>query len=139
MPILCHHSRMNHSARGVYHVLCNRHVISYDRSGVASQTSGHGLLHSSSIFLYFADAFHKAAGNTPLLISATWGIEHHGNEEGAPCLCGRAVPNCRAASARAAGRCGAVRDPGAGGRRKASAGTRNQADGGDDQRAAPKH
>ena len=28
-------------------------------------------------FLYFADAFHKAAGNTSLLISATWEIEHH--------------------------------------------------------------
>ena len=26
-------------------------------------------------FLYFADAFHKAAGNTSLLISATWEIE----------------------------------------------------------------
>ena len=27
-------------------------------------------------FLYFADAFHKAAGNTSLLISATWEIEN---------------------------------------------------------------
>ena len=28
-------------------------------------------------FLYFADAFHKAAANTSLLISTTWEIEDH--------------------------------------------------------------
>ena len=28
-------------------------------------------------FLYFAGAFRKAAGNTPLRISATWEIERH--------------------------------------------------------------
>ena len=32
----------------------------------------------SSIVLDFAGAFHKAAGNTPLLAGATWEIEHHG-------------------------------------------------------------
>ena len=53
-------------------MLRNQHVMSYDRSGVSSQTSGHESVHSSSIFLHSADAFHKAAGNTSLLISATW-------------------------------------------------------------------
>ena len=55
----------------------NHHVISYDRSGASSQRPGHGSLYSSSTFLYLADALHKAAGNTPLLASATWEIEHH--------------------------------------------------------------
>ena len=88
MPILCHHSRVNHGARGCCRVLCNRHVISYDRSGTgaASQTSGHGLVHSPrvSVFLYFADALHKAACNAPLPIRSTWEIEHHGNKREQP-------------------------------------------------------
>ena len=84
MPILCHHSRVNHSARGFYHVLRNQHVMSYDRSGASSQTPGHGPMHSPSIPLYLAAAFHKAAGNTPSLISAngrsSTGKTHKGNK-----------------------------------------------------------
>ena len=49
MPVLCHHNRVTHGARGLCRVLCNHRVITHDRSGVASQTSGHGLIHLSTM------------------------------------------------------------------------------------------
>ena len=72
MPIICHHSCVTHRARGSYRALRNHHVISCTcgRSGVSTQTPGCGLVHSPSVLLYLAGAFHKAAGNAPSRTSA---------------------------------------------------------------------
>ena len=48
------------------------------RGGLARGPLPSTLVLSGAVF-YLAGAFHKAAGNTPLLTSATWEIEHHKN------------------------------------------------------------
>ena len=72
----CHHNpkrTLKMSSMGLPPLLSQQHPLI--AGGIGHLTILHGNTRLV-YFLYFADAFHKAAGNTSLLISATWEIEN---------------------------------------------------------------